>query len=46
MPYYFVSEEEKKQHKINQFVALGKQMGKTDEEIKEILRKAEENGSL
>lgn len=46
LPYYFVSEDEKLKNKIEMFIAFGKQIGKTDEEIKQIIEEAKKNGNI
>lgn len=46
LPYLFADPEDKKKAKIEQFIAFGKQIGKTDEEIEQILKEAEKNGSI
>ena len=42
LPYYFIEKEEKLAAQYAHFVAMGKQLGKSDEEIEEIWRKAQE----
>jgi hypothetical protein len=46
LPYYFISEQDKKKQRMDQFRAFGKGIGKTDEEIEAILQKAIENGTI
>lgn len=46
LPYYFKTEEDKKQEKINMFKAFGKQLGKTDEEIQQMIDTAIKAGNL
>ena len=46
LPYFFISREEKKQAKIEQFIIMGQTLGKTPEEIQQIIKEAEKNGNL
>lgn len=46
LPYYFISEEDKKRQRIEQFKAFGRGIGKSEEEIEAILKKAIENGTI
>jgi ribosomal protein L22 len=46
LPYYFISEDQKRKNRMEQFRQFGKSMGKTDEEIEAILQKAIENGTI
>jgi len=38
--------EEQTAAKIAQFIAFGKQLGKSDEEINDLLKKAKQNGQI
>lgn len=46
LPYYFQDKEENRKQQIEMFRAFGKSLQKTDEEIEQIIKEAEENGSI
>jgi imidazolonepropionase-like amidohydrolase len=46
LPYYFKNSDKVKQEKEAEFIMFGKALGKSDEEIEQILSEARKNGTI
>jgi hypothetical protein len=46
LPYYFAPRAEKRMAQLEMFRQFGRQVGKTDEEIEQIIQEAMRNGSV
>ncbi len=46
MPYYFFTKEDKLKQQIAMIIDMGRTMGKSEEEIKDMIEKAKKHGSL